>query len=541
MRDAYPDLDDKESFIRKDFYHEEQRFIETLDTGLRILREEAEDLRKAGKTVIPGDVVFKLYDTFGFPVDLTADIVRRDGMTLDTEGFESAMEAQREKARESWKGSGEEAVSDAYKRLSVKGVATAFAGYHGVTEGRARVLAVLKGDAEVQEARQGDKVEIFVAETPFYGEKGGQVGDTGVIEADGLLFEVWDTQWPLDNLISHIGKVKSGTVRVGDTVTMKVDAKTRRATEAHHSGTHVLNAALKAILGDHVKQSGSLVTPERFRFDFTHFSRIEEDELERIETLANDYIRQNAEVQTTVMEKDAAVRTGAAAVFDEKYGDSVRVVRMGDFSMELCGGTHVGRTGDIGALKVVGESAVAAGVRRIEALTGAEAIAYFKRVEGELKKAAALLRTNPLELTERIEKMQKHQRDLEREIEALKVKLAANATGSLLDGVREVNGVKVLAAVVEAPDVKTLRDLGDKLRDKLQSGVVFLGSQVAGKAMLLCMVTRDLTGRYAAGNLIKAIAPTVGGSGGGRPDMAQAGGPDATRLDEAVASVFSLL
>jgi len=541
MQEAYPDLIDKESYIRKVVVNEEQRFIDTLDTGLRILGEEVALLKKEGRQVIPGDVVFKLYDTFGFPVDLTADIVRKDGLTLDMEGFEAAMEAQREKARESWKGSGEQAVADSYKKLSVRGVTTEFIGYHGVTEATARVTAILKKDAEVEELVAGENGEIFVDETPFYGEKGGQVGDTGVIAGDGYLFEVWDTQCPTDTLITHIGKMKEGKIRVGDTVQLRVDETSRRATEAHHSGTHVLNAALKKVLGDHIKQAGSSVTPERFRFDFTHFSRIEAEELDAIENIANEYIRRNAEVNTRVLPKEEAMKTGAAAVFDEKYSDNVRVVKMGDFSMELCGGTHVNRTGDIGALKVVGESAVAAGVRRIEAVTGGEAIKYFKAVETELKKSAGLLRANPLEVTERIDRILKHQRDLEREIETLKGKLAARDSADLIGRAREIKGVKVLATVVEAPDVKTLRDFGDKLRDRLQSGVVLLGSKVEGKAMLLCMVTKDLTGRYHAGNIIKAVAPVVGGSGGGRPDMAQAGGPQPENLEQALAKLEDLL
>jgi len=541
MQEAYPDLIDKESYIRKVVVNEEQRFIDTLDTGLRILGEEVALLKKEGRQVIPGDVVFKLYDTFGFPVDLTADIVRKDGLTLDMEGFEAAMEAQREKARESWKGSGEQAVADSYKKLSVRGVTTEFIGYHGVTEATARVTAILKKDAEVEELVAGENGEIFVDETPFYGEKGGQVGDTGVIAGDGYLFEVWDTQCPTDTLITHIGKMKEGKIRVGDTVQLRVDETSRRATEAHHSGTHVLNAALKKVLGDHIKQAGSSVTPERFRFDFTHFSRIEAEELDAIENIANEYIRRNAEVNTRVLPKEEAMKTGAAAVFDEKYSDNVRVVKMGDFSMELCGGTHVNRTGDIGALKVVGESAVAAGVRRIEAVTGGEAIKYFKAVEAELKKSAGLLRANPLEVTERIDRILKHQRDLEREIETLKGKLAARDSADLIGRAREIKGVKVLATVVEAPDVKTLRDFGDKLRDRLQSGVVLLGSKVEGKAMLLCMVTKDLTGRYHAGNIIKAVAPVVGGSGGGRPDMAQAGGPQPENLEQALAKLEDLL
>ncbi|HRR46967.1 MAG TPA: alanine--tRNA ligase [Syntrophales bacterium] len=542
MREAYPDVIDKESYIKKVVINEEQRFIETLDTGLRILGEEVARLKEEHRQIIPGEVVFKLYDTFGFPVDLTADIVRKDGLSLDMEGFEAAMEAQREKARESWKGSGEQAVADSYKKLSVRGIATEFIGYHGVTEATARVTAILKKDAEVEELAAGENGEIFVAETPFYGEKGGQVGDTGVITGDdGALFEVWDTQCPTDTLITHIGKMKEGRIRVGDLVQLRVDEAARRATEAHHSGTHVLNAALRKILGDHVKQAGSSVTPERLRFDFTHFSRIEAEELDAIENIANDYIRRNAEVNTRVLPKEEAMKTGAAAVFDEKYSDNVRVVKMGDFSMELCGGTHVNRTGDIGALKVIGESAVAAGVRRIEAVTGAEAIKYFKAVEAELKKSAGLLRTHPLEVTERVDRLLKHQRELEREIEALKGKLAARDSADLIGRAREIKGVKVLATTVEAPDVKTLRDFGDKLRDKLASGVILLGARVEGKAMLLCMVTKDLTGRYHAGNVIKAVAPLVGGSGGGRPDMAQAGGPQPENLERALAKLEELI
>lgn len=541
MKGAYPDIVDKETYIRKVVVNEEQRFIETLDTGMRILADEVVTLKKKGETVIPGDMVFKLYDTYGFPVDLTADIVKKDRLTLDMEGFAKAMEVQREKARESWKGSGEEAVADAYKRLSVEGVTTEFVGYHGVTEHRSTVIAILKKDQKVEEAREGENVEIFVDETPFYGEKGGQVGDTGVITADGFLFEVWDTQWPLDNLITHIGKVKKGAIRVGDVVELKVDEKTRRATEAHHSGTHILNAALRKVLGDHIKQSGSLVTPERLRFDFTHFSRIEEDELEQIESYANEYIRYNAEVDTCVLPKEEAMKTGAAAVFDEKYGDNVRLVKMGDFSMELCGGTHVNRTGDIGVLKVLAESSVAAGVRRIEAVTGEEAVKYFKKVEGELKKAAHLLRANPLELSERIEKLQKHQRELEKEIEALKGKLATRESADLMTRAKEIKGIRIIATEVEAQDVKTLRDLGDKLRDKLQSGVVLIGTRMGDKAMLLCMVTKDLTDRYSAGEMVKAIAPILGGSGGGRPDMAQAGGPLLEKLPEALKKIEELI
>jgi alanyl-tRNA synthetase len=541
MKDAYPDLIEKEAYIKKVIFNEEQRFIETLDAGLKILSDEVAALKKANKTVVPGEVVFKLYDTFGFPVDLTADIVKRDRLTLDTEGFEKAMEAQREKARESWKGSGEKTVSTSYQKLSLQGIKTMFVGYEGVTEARSRVLAILKNDEPSDSLGKGENGEVFVDFTPFYGEAGGQVGDTGIIEGKGFLFEVWETQSPVEGIVSHIGKLKKGAIKVGDDVLLKVDVGARRATEAHHSGTHVLNAALRSVLGDHVKQSGSLVNPERLRFDYTHFSKIEEDELHRIESIANDIIRQNLPVQTEVLPREEAMKTGAQAVFDEKYADEVRVVKMGDATMELCGGTHVLRTGDIGFLKVVHESAIAAGVRRIEAVTGGEALKYVINVEGELKKSAGLLKTNPLELSERVEKLLKHQRELEKEIEALRGKLAAKDTSDLIDQVKEIKGVRILSAVVDVSDAKTMRDLGDKLKDKLRSGIILLGSKAADKAMLLCMVTKDLTGRYHAGNIIKEIAPIVGGSGGGRPDMAQAGGPKPENLKQALDKLAEIL
>jgi alanyl-tRNA synthetase len=541
MKDAYPDLSDKESFIRKVIVNEEQRFIETLDSGLKILSEEVATLKKSGQPIVPGEVVFKLYDTFGFPVDLTADIVKKDRLTLDMEGFEKAMEAQREKARESWKGSGEQAIADSYKKLAVRGVSTEFIGFHGVTEATSCITAILKKDEPVDALAEGENAEIFVEETPFYGEKGGQVGDTGVIEGEGFRFEVWDTQWPLDNLITHIGKLKKGAIKVGDRALMKVDRAIRRATEAHHSGTHVLNAALKKTLGDHIKQSGSLVNPERLRFDFTHFSKIDEAEMDKIETIANQIIRENAAVETRLLPREEAMKTGAAAVFDEKYGDVVRLVKMGDFSMELCGGTHVERTGDIGALKVISESSVAAGVRRIEAVTGEEALKYFKKVETELKKSAALLKANPLELSERIEKIQKHQKELEKEIDSLNSRLATKDLSDLFKKVKEIKGIRVLATVVDAADVKTLRDFGDKLRDKIQSGIILIGSKAGDNAMLLCLVTKDLTDKYHAGNIIKEIAPIVGGSGGGRPDMAQAGGPKPEKLKQALKKLQEII
>jgi alanyl-tRNA synthetase len=541
MKDVYADLIDKEAYVRKVIFNEEQRFIETLDAGLKILSDEVSALKKAGKTIVPGDIVFKLYDTFGFPVDLTADIVKRDRLTLDMEGFDKAMEVQREKARESWKGSGEKAVSASYQKLTLAGTKTQFVGYEGVTEARSSVLAIMKNDELVETLGEGEKGEIFVGESPFYGEAGGQVGDTGIIEGDGFLFEVWDTQRPLENLITHIGKLKKGKMKTGVDVLLRVDVASRKATEAHHSGTHVLNAALRIVLGDHVKQSGSLVNTERLRFDYTHFSKIGEDELDRIESIANEIIRSNVPVQTNILPREEAMKTGAQAVFDEKYGEEVRVIKMGDVSMELCGGTHVSKTGDIGFLKVIHESAIAAGVRRIEAVAGREALKYVHDVEGELKKTASLLKTNPLELSERVLKLLKHQRDMEKEMEALKVKLAAKDMADLVKKVKDIKGIRVLAAVVDATDAKTMRDLGDRLKDKIQSGIILLGSKAADKAMLLCMVTKDLTDRYHAGNIIKEIAPVIGGSGGGRPDMAQAGGPKPENVKKALDKIAKMI
>jgi len=541
MKGAYPELLDKESYVRKVVINEEQRFMETLDTGLKILNEEVEILKSMGETVVPGSVVFKLYDTFGFPTDLTADAVRLYEMTVDLDGFEEAMEAQRERARESWKGSGEEGISDVYLRLSANGISNEFAGYEGVTEAISTVTAILKNDEKVDTLSEGENGEIFVGVTPFYGEVGGQIGDVGVIETDTASFDVWDTQKPLDDLFTHIGKVKKGQIQVGDIVTLKVDVDSRRATEAHHSGTHVLQAALKQVLGDHVKQSGSLVNPERLRFDFTHFSKIEADELERVEAIANRYIRENLPVTTTILPKEEAMKTGATAVFDEKYGDDVRLVAMGYFSKELCGGTHVLRTGDIGFIKIVSESSVAAGVRRIEAVTGGEALRYFQKAETELKKSAGLLRTNPMELSERIEKLLQNQRELEKEIDALQGKLATRDSADLLDKAKDINGVRILATQVDAPDVKTLRDFGDKIRDKMKSGIILIGSKVEDKAMLLCMVTKDLSDRYNAGNIVKEIAPVVGGKGGGRAEMAQAGGPNSEKLEEALGKLEKII
>ncbi|PKN69779.1 MAG: alanine--tRNA ligase [Deltaproteobacteria bacterium HGW-Deltaproteobacteria-12] len=541
MKDVYSDLESKSSFITKVIINEEQRFMETLDAGLRILQEETAALKKAGKSVLPGALIFKLYDTFGFPTDLTADIVRHDGLTLDNDGFETEMEQQRERARGAWKGSGEESIDECYLKASSSGIVTNFCGYEGVTKAESKILAIFLEGKTVESLVEGQIAELIVETTPFYGESGGQVGDTGYLEGKDFVFEVQDTKKPVEKLFVHKGVVQKGNIKTGDKVHLIVDLERRKAIAANHSGTHLLQAALKAVLGDHIKQSGSLVNTERLRFDFSHFSKITDEELSRIEDIANDLIRKNIAVVTEVCALEDALKTGATAVFDEKYGATVRIVKMGEMSMELCGGTHVLRTGDIGLLKVLHESAIAAGVRRIEAVTGRQALLHVQKAEEELKKAALLFKTSPSELTDRAEKLLKHSKDMEKEIEALKGKLAAKDSGDLLSQAKEIGGIKVLATEVSISDAKTLRDFGDKLRDKLASGIILLGSKAGEKAFLLCMVTKDLTGKYSAGSIIKELAPLVGGSGGGRPDMAQAGGTKPENLGKAIAALEKLL
>jgi alanyl-tRNA synthetase len=541
MKGVYPDLAEKASFITKMILNEERRFMETLDAGLRILNEETAALKKAKKSILPGALVFKLYDTYGFPVDLTADIVRHDGFTLDNDGFDAEMKQQRERARGAWKGSGEEAIAECYLKASSLGIISEFCGYEGSNKSDAKVLAIFVDGNPADSVREGQKAEIVLDTTPFYGESGGQTGDTGYLEGAGFNFKIEDTKRPIDKFIVHKGNVLKGEIKAGAKAQLIVDEERRKAIAANHSGTHILQAALKAVLGDHIKQSGSLVNALRLRFDFTHFSKISDEELKRIETIANDMIRKNVSVKTEICALEDALKTGATAVFDEKYGATVRIVKMGEMSMELCGGTHVKQTGDIGLLKVVHESAIAAGVRRIEAVTGKEALTHVQKTEEELKKAAGLLKASPLEVFDRTEKILKQTRELEKEIETLKGKLAARDSGDLMNQMRVIGGVKVLAAQVSIADVKTLRDFGDKLRDKLESGIILLGSKAGEKAMLLCIVTKDLAGKYHAGNIIKELAPLVGGSGGGRPDMAQAGGTQPENLSKAIAYLEKLM
>ncbi|HTP64395.1 MAG TPA: alanine--tRNA ligase, partial [Geobacteraceae bacterium] len=520
MGDAYPELLEREAYIKKVVLAEEQRFTETLDRGLAILNDEVASLREAGKSVIPGDILFKLYDTYGFPTDLTLDIVASEGFTIDEAGFEACMEKQRELAREHWKGSGEEGIAQVFKELHNRGVRSTFVGYDEMSS-YGPVLAIVRDGVEVDSAVAGESVGVVTETTPFYGESGGQKGDVGIISTGNAHLEVLTTSRPYPDLIVHHGVVKEGALKKGDAADLKVTLSTRSATARNHTATHLLQSALRRILGDHVKQAGSLVSVDRLRFDFTHFSAMTADEIARVEDMVNGYIMDNDPVTTNQMQITEAIEAGATALFDEKYGDAVRVVRVGDVSMELCGGTHVRAAGDIGLFKVVAETGIAAGVRRIEALTGAGALAFIRQMEEEQRAVAALLKAeggNPLE---RLERLLARQKELQREVESLQARLNAAASGDLLAQVVEVRGVKLLAVKVAVEDVKALRDLSDTLKDRIGEGVVVLGAAIGGKANLLVAVTKGLIATVKAGDIIKQLAPLIGGSGGGKPELAQ--------------------
>ena len=530
MAEAYPSEAARKDFVAKVVQNEEERFIATLGNGLRILQDEVAALEKEGQKVIPGATVFKLYDTYGFPVDLTADIVEKDGYSLDEAGFEACMEEQRAKAREHWKGSGEEAVSAIYKKLVDEGIKTSFSGYEK-TEDQGEVLALIKEGELVEEAVCGETVELITATTPCYGESGGQVGDTGTICTADASLRIVDTKKPLENLFSHVCEVVTGSIRKGATATIQVDAERRQKIVLNHTATHLLQAAMQKILGDHIKQAGSLVTPDRLRFDFTHFSPVTTEEIIKIEEEVNKQIRVNAAVKSEVMAADAAESAGAMALFGEKYGDEVRVISVGDYSMELCGGTHAKAAGDIGLFRILSEGGIAAGVRRIEAVTGDAALAQVHQQQQTLQRLAGMVKSEPAQLETRLQKLLDQQKELEKELEQLQAKANADKSGELINQAQEVAGVKLLAVKVDGVDGKGLREFSDQLRDKLGSGVLVLASTEGGKVALLVAVTKDLTGQVKAGDLIKPLAAIVGGRGGGKPELAQAGGADVDKVE----------
>ena len=530
MAEAFPEEAKRKDFVAKVVQNEEERFIQTLGNGLRILQEEVASLKAAGQTIIPGETVFKLYDTFGFPVDLTADIVEKDGYSLDEPGFETCMEAQRAKARQHWKGSGEEAVLAVYKQLVDQGLKSEFSGYRQL-EGQGKILALVRQGELVEEAVCGETVELIAAATPCYGESGGQAGDTGEISTGEATLRIIDTKKPLNDLTVHVCEVVTGAVKLGAKATIKVDAERRQRIILNHTATHLLQAALQRLLGEHVKQAGSQVTPERLRFDFTHFSPLSTEELIRIEAEVNQQIRVNAAVTSQEMAAAAAQAAGAMALFGEKYGDVVRVISVGDYSMELCGGTHAKAAGDIGLFRILSEAGIAAGVRRIEAVTGAAALTQVQQQQQTLQRLSALVKTDPQKLEGRLQKLLEQQKELEKELEQLQAKANADRSGELLDQLQEIAGVKLLATRVDGVDGKGLREFSDQLRDKLGSGVLVLTSTEGGKVALLVAVTKDLIGKVKAGELIKPLAEIVGGRGGGRPDLAQAGGPDLDKVE----------
>jgi alanyl-tRNA synthetase len=540
MDDYYPELVDAAGLIARAVDAEDETFRRTLDRGLRLLDDEIAELKKSHGTVIPGGVVFRLKDTYGFPEDLTAVIAAEHGLTADRAGFDVEMAGQKARSSE-FAGSGEKAVADVYKKLREELGATVFLGY-GATLGEAPILAVLdRSGGPLKHAQAGTLVEVIVAETPFYGESGGQIGDTGHIRGANFEIAIEDTIKPGGDLIVHRGQVVHGTVMPGEIAVLTVDEARRDAIRANHSATHLLHWALKQVLGPHAAQKGSLVAPDRLRFDFSHFAPMTEEEKLRVEDLVNDEIRRNRDSEIVETGFDEAKKMGAVAMFGEKYGDRVRVMKIGQHSVELCGGTHVARSGDIGLFKIVAETGVAQGVRRVEAVTGAGAIDYVRRLEAELGRAGGAVRGSLFEVAAKVDRLQKELREREREVEELRRKLASGGGRDLLAGAKEVKGVKVVAARSDTGDPKALREVADQLRDKLGSGIVILGGVADGKVSLVATVSSDLTARFHAGKIVGALSAGVGGKGGGRPDMAQGGGNQPERLDETLARVADIL
>jgi alanyl-tRNA synthetase len=537
MKPAYPELADAGSFITSVIRNEEERFRNTLDVGLRLLTETLSELKAQGRNEVPGSVIFKLYDTYGFPADIVRDVVRDGEMRLDMEGFDREMERQRAQSRTV---STFTRISDAYKSLSAGGFKPEFVGYD-LLSCESRVLLLVSHGRAVEEAAAGDEVEVVTERTSFYGEAGGQVGDIGRIFGPGGEVEVTHTVKDPTGLIIHKGRVAKGLLRRDDTVSLMVDAAAREATQLNHTATHLLHAALRSVLGDHVKQAGSLVAPDRLRFDFTHFAQVDAAALERIESLVNRRIRANVPTHIEEMDADAAFRSGAMALFEEKYGDRVRVISLEDFSKELCGGTHTGRTGNIGLFKIVSESSVASGVRRIEALTGQAAMEAVQAEGRTLREVSHLLKDKPEALPQRTARLLADLKQLEREVELLKGRLTSASVADAGADIQDVGGVSVVVKKVQAESPSALRDLLDRFKDRIASGVVVLGSISGGKVMLIAGVTKDLVQRFHAGNIIKQAAAVVGGSGGGRPDMAQAGGSQPEKLDQALAQALDMI
>lgn len=527
MGGAYPELVEARAHVEKVLAREEARFAETLDQGMEILESAIAEL--AGKE-LPGEVVFRLYDTYGFPVDLTADIARERGLAVDEEGFERSMAAQRQRARAASKfggGEGESAISTDHS--------SEFSGYE-LLEQESAITALFRDGRSVDELAAGEEGAVVLAATPFYAESGGQVGDTGALEGADGSFAVVDTQ-KSRKAILHQGRAQLGKLRVGDTVRARVDAERRGRIVLNHSATHLLHAALRKLLGTHVTQKGSLVAPDRLRFDFSHYEALTPEQLHETEDMVNEQIRKNPAAEICQTTYDDAVASGAIALFGEKYEDEVRVLRLGDFSTELCGGTHVGSTGEIGVFKITSESGVASGIRRIEAVTGKGALEWIDRNQETLDSIAAMLKSQRGQAAEKVEQLLRRNRELEKELAVTRQRLLGGSATDVTGNATDVEGVKVLATRLDGADAKSLRDAVDRLKDKLKTGVVVLGSVDNGKVRLAAGVTKDTVGRVRAGDVIQAVAEQVGGKGGGRPDFAQAGGNRPEALDSALGSV----
>jgi alanyl-tRNA synthetase len=525
MGEAYPELAKAQERVAQVLKQEEERFAETLENGMKVLEGA---LNREDK-MLDGETVFQLYDTFGFPVDLTADIARERGVRVDYAGFEEAMQRQRERARAASRFS-------AVQAMDYSGHATEFHGYEHLSLD-CKVVALYREGAQTDEIHVGEAAVVVLDRTPFYAESGGQVGDRGELLAPNGTFTVEDTQKIQAAVFGHKGQLKTGRLRVGDRVTAEVDTVSRACSAWNHSATHLMHSALRKVLGTHVQQKGSLVDASRTRFDFSHNEPLTEDQKRQVEMLVNDEIRRNHEVSARIMKHDEAIKAGAMALFGEKYGDEVRVIGMGEFSTELCGGTHVKRTGDIGFFKIVAETGIAAGVRRIEAVTGPGALEWVQQQEAKLSEAAMALRTSPQEVGSKIAQIMDNVRSLEKELSRLKSKLASSQGDELADQAVDVKGIKVLASNLEGADAKGLREAMDKLKDKLKSAAIVLAASSDGKVSIIAGVTADLTGRVKAGELVNHVAQQVGGKGGGRADMAQAGGTDPSKLPQALESV----
>ena len=537
----YGELIRARSFILGVVENEERRFADTLRYSMKVLKDEIRQLQEKGENIIPGDVVFRLYDTYGLAVDLVEDVARDENLTVDLAGYKAAMGKQRRLSQESWKGSGEAAVPETFRSLRSRGLASRFSGYDTL-ETESTILALILDEREVVSIEKGAKATVILDRTPFYAESGGQVGDVGLITNDITHFRVENTYKYGQDLFVHEGLLEEGSLAVGDQAIASVDSGHRRTVAGNHSATHLLHAALREILGDHVKQAGSRVAADRLRFDFSHFTQVSPESLLEVERWVNDRIRENLMLNTKIMDKEEAMKTGAMAIFEEKYGDTVRIVDIGNgVSLELCGGTHTERTGDIGVFRILSEGAVAANVRRIEALTGAAALRHDQKTDETLKNAAGILKVSPDNLIDRVKRLLDDVKEKEREIETLKSRLFTEKSADLIQDVKKIEGISVVARVIEADSPRELREAVDRIKDKLGSGIVLLGAEARGKAMLICAVTKDLTDRFNAGRIIRELSGLVGGKGGGRPDMAQGGGDKPEKLEAAIEAIDNLV